>query len=81
MSSASEPTQKVHLTIGQDVGLRGSALVQRCADIERAARRERPDIAWTISANLAYVTTTIKVEPDWPANYAEINAIVGPLLA
>lgn len=75
-----EPTQRVHLTIGQDVGLRGLGLVQRCADIERATRKERPEIEWTISSNLAFVSTTIKVEPDWPENYAEVNEIVGPML-
>lgn len=75
-----EPTRRAHLTLGQDMGLRGSDLVRRCADIERAVRRGHPDIDWTISADLAYVTTTIKVEPDWPENYDEVRQIIGPLL-
>jgi hypothetical protein len=75
-----EPTRRVQITVGQDLGLRGFDLVQRCADIEWTVRKERPEIEWAISANLACVSTTIKVEPDWPGNYAEVNQIVGPLL-
>ncbi len=73
-----EPTKSVILTVGNDVDVRGLELVQLCARIEAAMQAARPEIDWTVGADLQFATTTIKVEPDWPENYAEVNTLVGP---
>lgn len=75
-----EPTRAAWVTVGADVGEVGADLVARCAELDRRLSRARPDIEWSIAADLRCPTSTIKVEPDWPANYAEVNALVGPEL-
>jgi hypothetical protein len=75
----SEQTNRVILTVGRDAGKSGLDLVNLCTVLDQRLRVARPEIDWQIGANLEFGSTTIKVEPDWPANYAEVQEMVSPL--